>query len=511
MIDASEQSTATGLLDRPQTAPSAQPVAGSGFGQGGVPVRRFGAPRRGAKAPRALLLLGRLLPHLFVLAVAVAVVAGGGFWDPARRIGVNQLEAGTPPDFNVPRWQPGTAPALPEAAVSTGYFTRPPLPATAFRLQITLYETKQGETIAQVAERFGRKPSTLLWANNMQDAAKPLPAGTKLRVPPIDGMLHQVQGNDTLAAIATKYKVDVSAITDYKPNSVEGPADLVTNQWLIVPGGQMPTRERVELYAVRKGDSLWTIADRFGITPSTIVWANNLSNPDILTIGQTLVIPPVNGVLHTVSAGETVEGLAEKYGAKPEDIVAFAPNGLGASQAAPGQELMIPGGTPPAPPPPPVTVSAPAVPVAAEPPPAAPPASAPTTSRGGATGSFRWPAVGTITTYFGENWAFYGSGGHNGLDIANSLWSPLVAADSGVVTYAGWRGGLGNAVGIDHQNGFETWYGHAIQLVVTPGQWVEKGQLVAYMGSTGNSTGSHTHFIIVRNGVYVDPLAYLPR
>ncbi|MDP9373224.1 MAG: M23 family metallopeptidase, partial [Chloroflexota bacterium] len=126
-------------------------------------------------------------------------------------------------------------------------------------------------------------------------------------------------------------------------------------------------------------------------------------------------------------------------------------------------------------------------------------------------GGFIWPTTGTITQYFGENPAFYGPGGHNGIDIANAQWTPLVAADAGVVIFSGWRGGLGNAVGIDHQNGFVTWYGHAVQLVASPGQWVARGQLIAYMGTTGVSTGPHLHFIIVRDEVYVDPMRYLPR
>ena len=91
------------------------------------------------------------------------------------------------------------------------------------------------------------------------------------------------------------------------------------------------------------------------------------------------------------------------------------------------------------------------------------------------------------------------------------MWTPLVAADGGEVIWAAWRGGLGYAVGIDHHNGFVTWYGHTVKMVVSPGDWVAQGQLIAYMGSTGNSTGPHVHFIIQRNGVYVDPLAYLPR
>ena len=128
-----------------------------------------------------------------------------------------------------------------------------------------------------------------------------------------------------------------------------------------------------------------------------------------------------------------------------------------------------------------------------------------------AVGSFIWPATGALTTYFGDNPRYYGPGGHNGLDIANSLGTPLLAADGGVVIFSGWRGGLGYAVGVDHENGFVTWYGHASSLAAGTGQRVARGQVVAYMGSTGNSTGSHIHFIVVRNGVYVDPLAYLPR
>lgn len=89
--------------------------------------------------------------------------------------------------------------------------------------------------------------------------------------------------------------------------------------------------------------------------------------------------------------------------------------------------------------------------------------------------------------------------------------TPLRAADGGTIIYSGWRGGLGNAVGIDHGNGFVTWYGHASRLLVSPGQSVARGETVALMGTTGNSTGPHLHFIIVRNGAYVDPMGYLPR
>jgi murein DD-endopeptidase MepM/ murein hydrolase activator NlpD len=484
------------------------------YGRGGTVVG--GRNRRGARAPRAGFVVARLLPHLLVLAVAIAVVIGNGFWDPAL-LGLHLASHSEgPPDFDVPLLPPpsqGTVTTEPERPVTSGYFTRPPLPITPVRLRINTYETKGGETPSRVAARFGLQTTTILWANAMQDPERPLPAGTKLRIPPVDGMLHQVQGNDTLTAIAAKYGVEMSAITGYQPNDIAGPDDLVPNTFVLVVGGRMPVRERIEQYIVRNGDTLWSIANRFGLEPSTLVWANSLTNGDVLAVGQPIIIPPVNGTIHRVQAGETLEVIAERYGVGPEQIAAFAPNGLGGgSVPLPGIDLVVPGGTPPAPPPPIIAEPVPSEPVAA--PPAAAPGGAPAaTPEAGtrAVGSFIWPATGALTTYFGDNPRYYGPGGHNGLDIANSLGTPLLAADGGVVTFAGWRGGLGNAIAIDHENGFVTWYGHANSLAVGAGQRVSRGQVVAYMGSTGNSTGSHIHFIIVRNGVYVDPLAYLPR
>ena len=513
-----EDRRATALQEPESAVPAPAPSSTTGelprhpYDHGGTPVG--GSRRRGAVPPRAPLFLARFLPHLLVLLIVGAVVAGNGFWDPALRAG-RPFESGTTIDLSVPLAPSSstTAPTTqPERESIPNSFTRPPLPVTALRLRITTYETRANETPNQVAGRFGLQPTTILWANGLQDPAKPLPARTKLRVPPADGMLHQVQGNDTLAAIAAKYRVETTAITGYRASNVNVADDLVPNSYVLVVGGQIPRRERIEEYVVRNGDTLWSIAERFGLQPSTIVWANSLTNADVLAIGQPLIVPPVNGVIHRINSGETIEAVAERYGVKPTEIAAFAPNGLGGgSPLVPGQDIIIPGGTPPAPPPP-LLAEAPAAPApVAEPEPAAPAAPAVSPSGTTAVGSFIWPATGALTTYFGENPAYYGPGGHNGLDIANGLGTPLLAADGGVVIYAAWRGGLGNAVGVDHENGFVTWYGHASSMAVSAGQRVSRGQVVAYMGSTGNSTGSHIHFIIVRNGVYVDPLGYLPR
>jgi murein DD-endopeptidase MepM/ murein hydrolase activator NlpD len=127
------------------------------------------------------------------------------------------------------------------------------------------------------------------------------------------------------------------------------------------------------------------------------------------------------------------------------------------------------------------------------------------------TGSFRWPTSGRITSYFGgrRSPGGIGSTNHKGIDIANSYGAPVYAADGGTVTYAGWMGGYGYLVQISHGNGYVTYYGHNSSLLVSVGQHVYKGQQIARIGSTGNSTGNHCHFEIRYNGVAKNPLNYL--
>lgn len=128
------------------------------------------------------------------------------------------------------------------------------------------------------------------------------------------------------------------------------------------------------------------------------------------------------------------------------------------------------------------------------------------------TGTFRWPTTGRITSRFGgrKSPGGVGSTNHKGIDIAGRYGTPIYAADGGTVTYAGWMGGYGYLVQINHGNGYVTYYGHNSSLVVSVGQHVYKGQQIAKMGSTGNSTGNHCHFEVRYNGVAKNPLNYLP-
>ena len=126
------------------------------------------------------------------------------------------------------------------------------------------------------------------------------------------------------------------------------------------------------------------------------------------------------------------------------------------------------------------------------------------------TGSFRWPTNGTITSRYGSRYIFGSTSFHSGLDIANRTGTDIVAADGGIVTYAGWMSGYGYLIIIDHQNGYETYYGHNSSLLVGVGDKVFKGQHIAEMGATGRVTGTHCHFEVRYNGETRNPLNYLP-
>ena len=121
------------------------------------------------------------------------------------------------------------------------------------------------------------------------------------------------------------------------------------------------------------------------------------------------------------------------------------------------------------------------------------------------SGQLSWPVSGPVTSSFGVRWGRM----HEGIDIAVGQGTPVRAAAAGTVIYAGWMEGYGNLVAIDHGNGLSTAYGHNSSLASSVGQSVSAGQVIAYSGSTGHSTGPHVHFEVRVNGAPVDPLGYL--
>ena len=118
-----------------------------------------------------------------------------------------------------------------------------------------------------------------------------------------------------------------------------------------------------------------------------------------------------------------------------------------------------------------------------------------------------WPAAGYVSSPYGLR--FNGTEFHQGIDIAADMGTPIVATADGVVTAAGWNGGYGNMVDVDHGGGIVTRYGHASALAVTVGQQVRRGEVIAYVGSTGHSTGPHVHYEVRVDGQPVNPAGYL--
>jgi murein DD-endopeptidase MepM/ murein hydrolase activator NlpD len=250
-------------------------------------------------------------------------------------------------------------------------------------------------------------------------------------------------------------------------------------------------RAEIVKYQVNEGDTLSTIADKFGVSVDTIRWQNNLGSKDQIKVGQTLEILPITGVSHKVKKGDTVYSIAKKYDSSPQAIVDFPYNTFVNDETfelAIGQTIIVPDGVMPE------ATGTPAVRIRQI---------TPDAGTVVASGRFVWPTSGTISQRF----SWY----HHGIDIANRAAPSVLAADSGTVIIAGWvdNYGFGNRVVIDHGNGFSTLYGHLAKIYVLPGQTVNRGDAIGQMGSTGRSTGIHLHFEIHQGGTALDPLNIL--
>ncbi len=248
-------------------------------------------------------------------------------------------------------------------------------------------------------------------------------------------------------------------------------------------------RTWVITYNVQPGDTVSGIAERFGLQSTSILWANDriAEHPDYLQVGQEVLVPPVDGALHVIAKGDTVESIAKAYTVDPQAITSFPGNHLGDGQSLTvGERLVIPGGQKP--------YRARRVYAYSGNPPAE-------ASRG--SGSFAWPMSGYITQQYWSQ--------HRAIDIGAAKGTPIYASDTGYVSYVQFsNSGYGNMAMIDHRNGYVTLYAHMSIVVVDTGQSISKGQLVGYCGSTGNSTGPHLHFEVIENGVKRNPFIYLP-
>lgn len=333
-----------------------------------------------------------------------------------------------------------------------------------------------------IADFFARmsgtaKPETATATDNLQTLSLPRPA-----------LNHN--------PVSARGGGEVQIVDDAALVPAEGPSGTIADI-------EKPKNGTISRYIVREGDTLSGIAKMFDVTPSTILWANDLPSASNLKIGQVLTILPVTGIKYTVKSGDTLASIAKKFDGDAQDIASF--NGI--DELAVGDEIIVPNGE-----------------IAAEPTPIKVVAKSSVAARStsarvsGPSSLFannpKEPAhdvgpVGTVaqTSYYIAPLSHYiktqGIHGYNAVDLADPIGTPIVAAAEGDVIVAkegGWNGGYGSYVVIQHSNGSQTLYGHMSEVDVYDGAHVQQGQVIGAVGTTGKSTGPHLHFEI-RNGI----------
>lgn len=230
--------------------------------------------------------------------------------------------------------------------------------------------------------------------------------------------------------------------------------------------------DKILIYTVKLGDTPSSIADSFGISLNTLLWANNIRNPHLIKTGDELVILPVTGIQYEVKKGDTLNSIAKQFKGDINEISSFnglvigEPLHIGATIVIPDGELV-----------PQPTLSQPNI------------------------NSSRFAGLPDIKGFFlrpifgGRK--SRGIHGFNGIDLANSCGLPVLASAEGTVIITrsdGWNGGYGRYLVINHANGTQTLYAHLLNVLASVGQKIAQGSQIAVIGSSGNSTGCHVHF-----------------
>jgi len=285
-----------------------------------------------------------------------------------------------------------------------------------------------------------------------------------------------------------------------KPNILPG-ATLPTNAGSTA-GSIQSNRQGLVNYVVLSGDVIGGIATKFGVSVNTILWANNLTARSYIRPGDVLKIPPGTGVMYVVKRGDTLSKIANLHDVETTEIASVNNINKNGSNLAVGASLFIPGGVK-------VQTGTSVVPralvretgitkglekIAAPLPSIAAPAGS----------GYIWPTSDhRINQYFGLR--------HTGVDIAGKIGNPNYAVKAGKVikSQCGWNGGYGCYVILDHGGGVNTLYAHNSKLLVSVGETVEQGQVIALLGSTGRSTGPHIHFEVRIGGAKANPLKYV--
>lgn len=304
-----------------------------------------------------------------------------------------------------------------------------------------------------------------------------------------------------IAVVVSPYLADTypifssNASRSLEISSASGKQSIILGEDVFGTQYSKKPRDKIITYIVQKGDTISTIAEKFStpdnsISADTIRWANDLQN-DNITVGDELKILPVTGVDYKVVKGDTVYSIAKKLDTDPQKIVDFPFNDFANPETfalVEGQKLIVPDGVKPSEKPfikrqvfiaqGPFSIS---------------------------NFGFTWPVHGIVTQF--SSWY------HTAIDIAAPMGTPVIAGQNGIVTKIDqgvWDGGYGTNLWISDGNGMESHYAHLSGVHVAIGQKVTAGgTVVGWIGMTGRTTGPHIHFEIRKNGVLVNPLAYL--
>lgn len=443
-----------------------------------------------------------------------------------------------------------------------------PPPLDDDETELPVYFVEAGETFTSIAEKFGLTPEALQAANpNVEPAA--LQVGQAILLPLGEGEIHYTVPGDTLLAIAIRYEVSMDDLVLENADILNPDnLDLIQPGWVLkIPRENVvtgydctpqPPRTEVIEYTVQNGEKLYCLSEKFGISMTTLLYANfeQVVGEGALTDGLRLLIPYADGALYTITENDvasetTLQDLMLWYDIQYFDQITDWQNNPVSEPLEEGDQLFILGadllaGTyqPPIhvnqPTPVPQIASNPSTgentgsgnislppsqpadyprPVGDPPPGAVFPLGTPWVSVTeldtgycpvvpgfGWTGGLSWPVSGRTIN---ENRGF--RLGHSGIDINSPLGSPVFAAQSGVVVWAGWSTwGFGNLVVIAHGGTWHTYYAHLSEVYVSCGQSVGAGKTIGASGQTGAASWPHVHFEVRNQGFSYNPENYLP-
>ncbi len=349
-----------------------------------------------------------------------------------------------------------------------------------------LYRVQPGDTLASIANRYGVDLRAILWSSGL--SSDRLQVGQEIKIPltayeerppriPPGIVVHKVRPGETLSLLADRYGVSLLDLVSANPG-LESLDRLVEGSPLYVPKGQKGL-----LVELAKGQTLVDLAARFGLSPLEVARANGVKDPLAIKPGDLVLLPGIQAktTYQRLLAKQEEERRARLEALRRQEEERRL------AQARLRREAQMRARARPA------QVQKPVVRRVSY-----------------QEGGMRWPLSGfRITTYFGQRGVFQLF--HTGIDLAAPYGTPVYAARGGQVEVAGWSGlGYGLHVILDHGGGVETLYAHLSRIAVRPGAWVEAGEVIGYVGSTGWSTGPHLHFEVRVGGGPRNPLAYLP-